>query len=125
MTKIPRVVALAAALVAVTVPAIAVYNENITGHVVYVSQSTPGAGYVAETVRFKLDNMPVSPCITGGFMEFAISPSSVSDAQSRKNFLTMLLTAKATGATVTVAYDKFPGGFCDQGSYGIYYIVLN
>ena len=118
-------VLLAAALIVATTPASAVYNDNITGHVVFVMQTTPGAGYVAETIQFKLDNMPAVTCIPGGFSQFGYSPSSVPDAQTRKNFLSLLLTAKASGATVTVAYDHNAGGFCDQGVYGIYYIVLN
>jgi len=119
-----RKVLLTTALMAVISPANAVYNENITGHVQYITQMTPGAGYVTETYRFRLDNMPASPCVPGGFLEFAVSPSSVPDAQTRKNFLAFLLSAKTSGANVTVAYDKIPGGFCDQGAYGIYYIVI-
>lgn len=54
---------------------------------------------------------------------FSVSPNYIADAQTRKNMLAMLMTAKATGSPVTVAYDS-NGGYCDQGMLAVYYVVV-
>lgn len=100
----------------------AVYNATVTGTVSWVQQDGPNVGYAAETINFKLDNQPSINC-GSGFQQFSISPGTIADAQTRKNMLSMLMMAKATGSQVTVGYDS-TGGFCDQGMPGVYYIVV-
>lgn len=111
-----------AVLVVATMPAGATYNATITGTVQYVQQIGPGIGYTPETFTFRLNNQPTIAC-TSGFQQFIVSPGSINDAQTRKNMLAVLLTAKASGASVTVAYDD-AGGYCDQGMPAIYYVTV-
>jgi hypothetical protein len=100
----------------------ATYNATATGSVGTVQQIGTGLSYGPETVVFDLTNMPTATWCSG-FHNFAISPSSVTDAQTRKNMIAMLLSAKATGAQIQVGFDN-TGGFCDQGFMGIYFLQL-
>jgi hypothetical protein len=92
-----------------SVDAAAPYNATIIGAVDFVQQIGPSVGYTAETITFRLDNQPTS--------------HAVPDAQTLTNMLAILLTAKASGAQLQVAYDN-TGGFCDHGMVGVYYLVL-
>jgi hypothetical protein len=112
---------LVAVATASSLPASAVYNATVTGNVSWVQQDGPNLGYAAESIVFALDNQPATSC--GYFQMFSISPNYIADAQTRKNMLAMLMTAKATGSPVTVAYDS-AGGYCDQGMPAVYYIVV-
>ena len=112
---------LALALCAVVPSASAVYNATLAGKVTYVQHMGPGVGYATGTFTFTLDTLTTS-CIAGGFKQFVVSPATIPDADTRKAFLAILLAAKSSDAQVTVAYDN-AGGYCDQGGYGVYYIV--
>lgn len=98
----------------------AVYNATVTGTIVYATQYAPSLGYTPETFAFVLSNQPTVSCAQ--YQYFVISPNTVTDAQTRKNFVAMVLMAKATGGQIEVAYDK-TGGYCDQGFIGVYYVV--
>jgi hypothetical protein len=104
-----------------SVPAAAVYNATVQGTITWIDQVGLSVGYAAETVRFVLDNQPNINC--GGWNNFVISPTSIADAQSRKNMFAILLAAKATGAPVLVAYDSNGTG-CDQGMPVVYYLRM-
>jgi hypothetical protein len=99
----------------------ATYNATAVGTVGYLQQSSPSVGATPETFIFTISPQPSVSC--GGFNYFIISPNSVTDAQTRKNMIALLLTAKASGSQVEVAYDS-TGGFCDQGMIGVYYITV-
>jgi hypothetical protein len=58
-------------------------------------------GYTNETIQFTLDTQPTVNC-GSGFQRVIFSPTSVPDATMRKNFLTMLLMAKATETPIDV-----------------------
>lgn len=103
-------------------PADAVSYATVTGHVLWVMQIGQNLGYVAETYAFKLDAQPTINC-PSGFQEFTVSPTTIADAQTRKNMLAIIMTAKATDAQVTVEYDS-SGGFCDQGRPAVYYVLV-
>lgn len=116
-----RVAAFSAALfLAMSIPASATYNATVVGTISWIGQMNQSLGNPAETIVFALTNQPTGLC-SSGYNMFVISPASVTDAQSRKNLLAMLLSAKATGSQVQVAYDN-TGGYCDQGMPAVYYI---
>jgi hypothetical protein len=98
----------------------ATYNSTVTGIVAYVSQIGPSIGTPTETIAFALTNQPSINC--GGYQEFTISPTTVSDAQTRKNMLAILLAAKTSGASVNVGYDNVANGFCEAGRAGVYWL---
>jgi hypothetical protein len=102
--------------------AYATYNATVVGTVVTVQQMSTSLQYTPETFTFTISTQPTVAC-GSGFNYFVVSPATVTDAQTRKNFLAMLLTAKAAGASVQVAYDS-TGGFCDQGMTAVYYLVV-
>jgi len=104
-----------------SMPTHATYNATVIGTLSFVQQMGPNVGYTAETISFQLSNQPSVAC--GSFQNFVISPTSVPDAQTRKNMLAILITAKASDAQVQVAYDS-TGGYCDQGMPAVYYLVL-
>ena len=103
-----------------TAPAWSAPNASVTGTVQQLFQyapNMPGVG-IGEEVFFSLSNQPSTACISTGF--FAITPATVNDAQTRKNFFAMLMMAKAIGA---VTYDS-TGAYCDQNAVGVYLINL-
>jgi hypothetical protein len=103
------------------VPAWAAWTSSITGRVTEVRLFTPDAGIAAQTVWFSLANMPTTACPNNG--SFAFSPANVTDPQTLKNFLALLMSAQATGASVTVGYDS--GSSCDPSGYPrIYELVI-
>lgn len=100
----------------------ATYNATVIGTVEVVQQISGNLpGYTPETVSFTISGQPTVAC--GSFQQFVISPTTVTDVQTRKNMLAILLTAKATGAPLQVAYDS-TGGFCDQGMVAVYYLAI-
>jgi hypothetical protein len=111
-----------AALLLIGTPSHATYNSTVTGTVAYVQQIGPSIGTPTETLAFALTNQPSIDC--SGFQAFTISPTTVPDAQTRKNMLAMLLTAKASGAAVVVGYDSNAGGFCEAGRAGVYWLSV-
>ena len=88
-----------------------------------VDSITPlGSGALPETIAITFAGQPTVSC--SGYQEFVISPGTVPDAQTRKNMYALLLTAKATGASVTVSYEGTANTFCESGRAGIYYLTL-
>jgi len=122
MRSIPRTAVALLATTCCLAPAHATYNATVTSEVEFIQQmSSSLPGSTPESVSFKLIGQPTVTC--GPFQQFIISPTSVPDAQTRKNMLAILIAAKATGAQVQVAYDN-TGGFCDQQMVAVYYLVL-
>jgi hypothetical protein len=102
-----------------SMPARATYNATVTGTITIVQQDS-GVLMSPETTIFQLSTQPTVACT---LHYFAISPATVPDAQTRKNMVATILTAKATGATVEVAYDS-TGGYCDQQMVAVYYLII-
>jgi hypothetical protein len=121
MKRFSTQVALSAVAALATLPASATYNATITGHIVSVQPLTPGAEYTGAAFAFTLDSGPATGCVPGGWHQFIISSASVPDTETRKNLIAVVMAAKAEDSSVVVGYDN-AGGFCDQGSYGVYYI---
>jgi len=99
----------------------ATYNDAVVSTLASVQQMSTTLWFGPETFVFTLDNPP-NTTWCGPYHSFAISPATISDAQTRKNMVAILLTAKASGGRVQVAFDN-TGGFCDQGFMGVYYVV--
>jgi hypothetical protein len=106
-----------------SVPSAHAAQADATGYVVMITQLSAAAGYTAETVEFRLDNQPSVAGCTPWTTTFSISPNTIPDAQTRKNMLALLLTAKTQGTAVEVRYDN-AGSFCDGGAIGVYYIEV-
>jgi hypothetical protein len=120
-TKIRILAAGVVGSLAMAAPVHATYNASATGTVGIIQQMGPSLGFTAETVIFTLSSQPSStPC---GSAYFVISPNTVPDAAMRKNYLAMILQAKATGGTLQVGYDS-GSGFCDQTYMGIYWLEM-
>jgi len=123
--KKPAVLCLTTLVAAgLVLPARAGYNATVTGTVTFVQQmSTSLTAYSPETVVFALSTQPTLSC-GSGFNNFIISPNSVTDAQTRRNLVVLLLMAKSTGGQVVVGYDtgSAPGNSCDQGYPIVYWI---
>jgi hypothetical protein len=98
----------------------ATYNATVIGTVSTFTQFGTALQFGPETVIFDLANQPTIPCPQGS--HFILSPNSITDAQTRRTMVAILLHAKATGSQVEVAYDN-AGGYCDQGHAAVYYIV--
>jgi hypothetical protein len=113
----------AAALLISSLPTHAAYNSTAIGTVVTLQQNAAPVSYitVAETFNFTISGQPNISCGGTAIRQFAVSPNSVPDAQTRKNMLALLMFAKATGGQVEIAYDNTPS--CDQGMLQVYYIV--
>ena len=106
----------------ISTSAFATYNATAVGTVKFITQMGPGLQYAPETFVFQISNQPATTC-SSGYSQFLVSPASVPDAATRRNMLAILMTAKATGAEVQVAYDN-ANGYCDQGSPAVYYLSL-
>jgi hypothetical protein len=102
-------------------PAWGANNAEATGTVTILTQYSTSLNVPGETVLFSLSSQPSVACPYTSY--FIISPSTVTDQQTRKNFLAMLLSAKTTGAQIEVGYDN-SGAFCDQGGIGVYLIQM-
>ena len=88
---------------------------TLSGTVTYLSVLGVNASQaVAEVVIFTLSNPPPMTGCPGGTNFFSFSAKSVTDANTRRNLLSSLLTAKTAGVTVTVSYDD-AGAYCDIG----------
>jgi len=111
---------LAVALLALTLPARAPYNATVTGTATFVQQMSTSLWFTTESTAFGLSNQPNINC--GGYQQFIITPSTVTDAQTRRNRIAILLAAKATGAQISVGYDS-TGAFCDQGMAAVYLVT--
>ena len=96
-------------------------TADAVGTVGYLQQDTTNDGSSTETFQFTLSPQPTVSC--GPFNRFLVSPQSIPDAQTRKNLLALLLTAKTAGLTLQVRYDP-DGGHCDQGMIAVFYIVM-
>ena len=107
----------------VHIPATATYNATVIGTISTLQQMGTNVGYTAETTTFSLTNQPSTLC-SAGYRQFSISPATITDAQTRRNMIAMLLLAKASGASIQVAYDMNNNGYCDQGMPGVYYITV-
>lgn len=102
-----------------SIPAQASYNATVIGIVTIVQQDS-GVLMSPETMIFQLSTQPTVAC---PLHYFAISPATVADANTRRNMVAAILTAKATGATVEVAYDS-TGAYCDQQMVAVYYFLI-
>jgi len=110
----------------VTMPAFAGYNATVHGTVNYIQQmSTSLPPNTSETLIFALSGQPALSC-GSGFNAFIISPASVTDAQTRKNMIALLMLAKSTGAQIYIGYDSAsaPGNSCDQGYPIVYWLEV-
>lgn len=94
---------------------------SVDGTVSWIFQ--PVAGYAMNTFIFSLVNQPTNSCQSGGYLQFVISPGSITDTPTRERMFALLLTAKATGAQIRVGYDN-AGALCDQGSLAVERLVI-
>jgi len=117
-TKISRHAVLVIAI-SWSLSAYATYNATVIGTITTLTQFGTALQFSPETVMFDLSNQPTIACPSGS--HFVLSPTTIADAQTRKNMLAMLLHAKATGNQVAIAYDN-TGSYCDQGYPAVYYI---
>jgi hypothetical protein len=99
-------------------PAGAVWNAETTGTVAWVGMYAPDAA-AAQTVLFRLSNQPTTGCAAND--AFALSPASITDAQTLKNMVALVMAAKASGAPIMVAHDS--GSACDTtGRPRVYFV---
>lgn len=101
-------------LVALTVFGISMTAQafpTASGTVINLVLDSTAGGQAPEVVSFQVTNMPNTGCPNGAWFFFA--PTSVTDAQTRKDMLATLLAAKLTGATVNIVYSST---VCDAGS---------
>jgi hypothetical protein len=96
------VLCLAAVGMSMSLPAAAF--PTASGTVINIVVDSTENGTTPELVTFQLTNMPNTGCPNGGW--FIIEPTDVTDAQTRKNLVTMLFAAKLTGASVNVVYSS-------------------
>jgi hypothetical protein len=89
----------------------ATYNATVIGTIASLTQFGTALQFSPETAMFDPSNQPI-----------LFSPNSITDAQTRRNMLAILLHAKATGGKVEIAHDN-TGTYCDQGYPAVYYIV--
>jgi hypothetical protein len=92
-------------------------NRVLTGTLTSVLVQT-NLQVLPGTVTF---HMSVVPSATGCPLNngiFAFSATSVTDSDSRKGMLAVLLIAQAQGGPVTVVYDD-AGAFCDPLGYAV------
>lgn len=112
-----RVLVVAGCLVCAT-PAGAVWNAETTGTVEWVGMYAPDA-LAAQTVIFRLSNQPTTTCAAND--AFAMSPTTITDAQTLKNMVALVMAAKASGAPIKVAHDS--GSACDpSGRPRVYFV---
>jgi len=73
------------------------------------------------------DRCPDVPAATGCALPnngwFAFSPTTITDAQTRKNFVAFVVTAKSQGSSVILVYDD-AGGRCDPFGYPAPYQII-
>jgi hypothetical protein len=101
-----------------TVPAAAVWNTETIGTVVWVGMYAPDVT-VAQTVIFRLSNQPTTGCAAND--AFSLSPATITDAQTLKNMVALVMAAKASGAPIMVAHDS--GSVCEpSGRPRVYFV---
>jgi hypothetical protein len=82
-------------------------------------------GNIPGVVDIVLDQPLAATGCPGGTRGFEFDSNSVTDADTRKNMLSMLLGAKLTGANVTIVYDD-GNTFCSTHGFAVpYSIQLN
>jgi hypothetical protein len=86
----------------------ATWNAETTGSVEWVGMYAPDAAG-AQAVLFRLSNQPTTGCAAND--AFSLSPASISDPQTLKNMVALVLAAKASGQPILVAHDS--GAACD------------
>jgi len=91
-------------LILSSLSALAAYTGNISGTVTWVKI------YNSNNIYFGFSNMPTDHGCTDSF--FAINPSL--DPELKKQYYSMLLTAKSTSANIEVGYDK-KSASCSNG----------
>jgi hypothetical protein len=92
-------------------------NAVITGTITTLGvQSTEQAP--PEVVDIVLNVRPPATGCPGGTAGFEFSPASVTDAQTRKNMLTLLLAAKMSGSNITIVYDN-AGAYCSVNGFAV------
>ena len=74
----------------------------------------PGPG----TVTFHVSVVPAATGCSSNNGIFAFSAASVSDAESRRGMLAVLIAAQAQGAPIILVYDD-AGRFCDPLGYAV------
>jgi len=120
--SILRLAAVCLSACVITTPAWSTNNANVTGTVLQLFQYSPAlVNGQGEELFFNLTSQPATACQSTSY--FGISPATVPDAQTRKNFFAMLMYAKATGSQVQVSFDS-TGSFCDQNAIAVYVINL-
>jgi hypothetical protein len=75
-----------------------------------------------EVVIFSITNQPTTTGCPATAHFFSFSPASISDANTRRNLLSTLLTARAAGLTISLAYDN-AGAYCDAGGYAAPFVI--
>jgi hypothetical protein len=92
-------------------------TRSVTGTIsnVIVEPGTIGA-VTTETVTFMISSPPAATGCTANNGIFAFSSQSIADAPTRNHMVAWLLSAKASGAQVTVVYDD-AGRLCDPLGY--------
>jgi hypothetical protein len=116
-TSVFRVL-VAASCALCAVPAAAVWNAETTGTVVWVGMYAPDAA-AAQTVLFRLSNQPTTGCAAND--AFSVSPATITDAQTLKNMVALVMAAKASGAPIMVAHDS--GSVCEpSGRPRVYFV---
>lgn len=80
-----------------------------------------GAGSPAESVTFTMSFAAQTTGCTNPYQTnqvFVFNPTDISDAQTRKNMLALLMAARVSGATITVDWDN-AGAYCDASGFPI------
>ncbi len=116
MSKVKSVFLIVVLGMVMSVPAEAALSWA-TGTVSSVGVYPPGT-LAAETL-FALSPQPSASCPHPA--NFALSTSTTTDTRLLNNMLAVLLSAKASGATVQVMYD--PAGGCDPTGYIAAYAI--
>ncbi len=102
---------------------------SITGTVTQVFVDSTENNNPPETVFFKFQPAAGQQALTTGCRQgstttpgtaefFEFEPASVTDAQTRKNMLTLLFAARTGGMTLEVAYDN-AGAFCGTSGFAV------
>jgi hypothetical protein len=101
---------------------------SVTGTVTMVFVDSTVSNNPPETVFFKFQPPAVTALTTGcpqgsttvaGTAEiFEFEPASVTDAQTRKNMLTLLFAARTSGIPLQVAFDN-AGAFCGTSGFAV------
>src|SRR5258708_10065820 len=91
----------------------AVLTGTITGLSVQSTEQAP-----PEVVDIVMSVRPPATGCPAGTAGFEFSPASVTDAQTRKNILAVLIAAKLAGTTITIVYDN-AGAYCSVNGFAV------